>query len=177
MKLGRLIPLAIAALALALVSYALLRGKVDAPDSMIGRAPETLSLAQLTPSGPGQATPFSAKGPIIVNFWASWCTPCRAEHPYVEQLAKSAGVPVIGIAYRDEPGKAAGYLSELGNPYAEIRLDPEGQAGFTYGIKGVPETYLIGHDGKIIARISGPLTADTAQKVAALARNAKTATN
>jgi cytochrome c biogenesis protein CcmG, thiol:disulfide interchange protein DsbE len=168
MKIGRMIPLAIAILALALVSYALLRGKVDAPDSMIGRTPETLSLAHLTPNGPAKATPFEPKGPVIVNFWASWCTPCRAEHPLVQQLAKESGLPIVGIAYRDEPAKAAGYLSEMGNPYADIRLD---------GIKGVPETYLIGPDGTIISRISGPLTAESAQKIAALARDARTATN
>lgn len=161
MKIGRFIPLIIAAAALGLGAFALLRGKPEQADAMIGQIPAPISLAILTGDTPAAAAALAVKGPAIVNFWASWCTPCRAEHPFVTDLAQKAGIPFVGVAYRDTPAAAAAYLKELGNPYKEIRLDPEGQAGFNFGIKGVPETFVIGRDGAILARISGPLTPDS----------------
>jgi cytochrome c biogenesis protein CcmG/thiol:disulfide interchange protein DsbE len=164
MKGGRILPLAIAGAFVALVGYALLRGKPETPDAMIGRQPAAVSLAHLVDGSAQPASEFAPKGPVVVNFWASWCAPCKVEHPIVDALAKSAGAPVIGIAYRDAPQNAAAYLKELGNPYAEIRLDPEGQGGFSFGLKGVPETFVIGADGKILARVSGALTPENVEK-------------
>ncbi len=164
MKIGRILPLAVAAAAVALGGYALLRGKQDGADAMVGQIPAPVDLSILSGEGVQPASQFAPKGPVVVNFWASWCTPCKIEQPVVEDLARTGGAPVLGVAYRDAPEDAAAYLKEAGNPYAEVRLDPDGKGGSNFGIKGVPETFVIGPDGKILVRINGALTPEIVQK-------------
>lgn len=167
MKIGRIAPLIVAAAAIGLGGYALLRGKPEDTDAMIGRAPAPVALSILTENGVQPPADFAPRGPVIVNFWASWCAPCKVEQPIVNELAKSGGAPVLGVAYRDAPDAAAAYLKTEGNPYAEVRLDPDGQGGSSFGIKGVPETFVIGADGKVLARVSGALTPENVQKTIA----------
>ncbi|WP_170437903.1 DsbE family thiol:disulfide interchange protein [Ruegeria arenilitoris] len=93
----------------------------------------------------------------LVNYWASWCAPCRAEHPNLEKLAQE-GIPVYGINYKDKLANADAFLSELGDPYAAIGRDENGRMGLDWGVYGVPETYVIGGDGTIILRFAGPIT-------------------
>lgn len=93
----------------------------------------------------------------LVNFWASWCGPCRVEHPNLEALAKE-GLPVYGVNYKDQPGNAATFLQELGDPYAGIGRDEQGRMALDWGVYGVPETYVIDGNGKIILRFAGPVT-------------------
>jgi cytochrome c biogenesis protein CcmG, thiol:disulfide interchange protein DsbE len=109
------------------------------------------------------AADLLAPGVKLVNFWASWCAPCRAEHPVLEELA-AEGLTVIGINYKDEPDKALGFLEELGDPYARIGADPSGRTGLDWGIYGVPETFVVGPDGTILLRHPGPLTRDLVEK-------------
>ncbi|WP_120501683.1 DsbE family thiol:disulfide interchange protein [Roseovarius sp. EL26] len=92
----------------------------------------------------------------LVNYWASWCAPCRAEHPQLELLADE-GVPIYGINYKDDAVKAAGFLAELGNPYVRIGSD-NGRMALNWGVYGVPETYVIDGDGTILLRFAGPIT-------------------
>lgn len=92
----------------------------------------------------------------LVNYWASWCAPCRAEHPQLETLADE-GVPIYGINYKDKPAQAAGFLEELGNPYAKLGTD-DGHMALNWGVYGVPETYVIDGDGTILLRFAGPIT-------------------
>jgi cytochrome c biogenesis protein CcmG, thiol:disulfide interchange protein DsbE len=107
--------------------------------------------------------------PIILNFYASWCPPCRIEHPQLMQLAKDRRFVLLGAAYRDEPTKTAAYLSELGNPFAQTAIDRQGGVGVQYGLAGVPETYVIGANGKILLRHQGEVTAKVAGEIAKLA--------
>ncbi|MCC0079936.1 MAG: DsbE family thiol:disulfide interchange protein [Rhodobacter sp.] len=93
----------------------------------------------------------------LVNFWASWCPPCRAEHPLVTDLAES-GVTILGVNYRDTPERADDYLAELGNPYAAIGADPRARMGLDWGVVGLPETFVVDGDGNIVMRFAGPLT-------------------
>ena len=93
----------------------------------------------------------------LVNFWASWCPPCRAEAPVVEALAHE-GITVLGVNYRDEPDRAMDFLDELGNPYAAIGADPRARMGLDWGVVGLPETFVVDGEGNILMRHAGPLT-------------------
>lgn len=101
------------------------------------------------------------EGPVLVNFWASWCAPCRIEHPLLMDL-KAQGVRIIGVAYRDKPADAARFIARLGDPYHATALDPDGQTGVDWAITGVPESYIVGADGRILAHWAGPITPDGA---------------
>jgi cytochrome c biogenesis protein CcmG/thiol:disulfide interchange protein DsbE len=94
----------------------------------------------------------------VLNFFASWCTPCRAEHPLLTALAQQ-GALVVGVDYKDTPDKARAMLAQLGDPYAAVGQDRTGRTGLDYGITGVPETFVIGADGAILAAYRGPLDA------------------
>lgn len=93
----------------------------------------------------------------LVNFWASWCAPCRVEHPNLTQLADE-GITILGVNYKDDPEKALGFLAELGNPYAASGADPQGRMALDWGLYGVPETYVIDGKGNIVLRFAGPVT-------------------
>lgn len=96
-------------------------------------------------------------GVKLVNFWASWCAPCRVEHPQLNTLA-GEGVPIYGINYKDEAAKAQGFLDELGNPYVAVVQDGGGRTGLDWGLYGVPETFVIDGDGVVVKRFAGPIT-------------------
>lgn len=96
----------------------------------------------------------SAK-PLIVNFFASWCAPCRAENAALLQLSQSDKIKLIGIAYRDDPIKTQDFLDNLGNPFSQIGIDRQGEIGSKFGLSGVPETYIIGANGIILYKHKG----------------------
>ncbi len=93
----------------------------------------------------------------LVNFWASWCAPCRAEHPNLEKLSQE-GIPIYGINYKDTQENAGSFLADLGDPYRAIGRDENGRTGLDWGVYGVPETYVIDGEGTIILRFAGPIT-------------------
>jgi cytochrome c biogenesis protein CcmG, thiol:disulfide interchange protein DsbE len=136
----------------------------ELPSALIGRpAP---SLAALEPLG---ARPLPSddvlRGPGVklVNFWASWCGPCRAEHPILMELGEGE-MPVIGVNYKDAPDNAAAFLDELGDPFGAIGADQSGRTAIDWGIYGVPETFVIGPDGTVLLRHPGPLTREVIEK-------------
>jgi cytochrome c biogenesis protein CcmG/thiol:disulfide interchange protein DsbE len=98
-----------------------------------------------------------APGVKLVNFWASWCGPCRVEHPTLVQLG-AEGVTIHGVNYKDEPQNALRFLAELGNSYAAIGADTTGRTGLLWGLYGVPETFVIDGEGRIVLRFAGPVT-------------------
>ena len=93
----------------------------------------------------------------LVNYWASWCAPCRVEHPNLEALA-AEGIPIYGINYKDKAATALRFLEELGDPYTAIGADENGRMALDWGVYGVPETYVIDGDGTILLRFAGPVT-------------------
>lgn len=93
----------------------------------------------------------------IVNFWASWCVPCRVEHPNLTALA-AEGVPIYGVNYKDLDRDALGFLEDLGDPYVAVGSDPDGDNSLDWGVYGVPETFLIDGDGTILLRMAAPVT-------------------
>ncbi len=136
----------------------------ELPSALIGDpAP---ALAAVTPLG-GAPLPTDASlrdGEVtLVNFWASWCGPCRAEHPFLSRLAEQ-GVTVVGINYKDNPEQAQAFLDDLGDPYAAIGVDASGRTGLDWGIYGVPETFVVDGDGRILMRQPGPLTPDVIER-------------
>ena len=95
-------------------------------------------------------------GLIILNFWASWCPPCRAEHPTMTALAE-AGNPLFGVNYRDQPAQALSFLSDMGNPYDRIGTDPEARNGREWGVVAMPETFFINDEGVVVLHFRGPI--------------------
>lgn len=103
-------------------------------------------------------------GPYMLNVWASWCVPCRVEHPQLMQLS-AAGVTVHGLVWRDAEVDARAFLQELGDPFSHVGVDPDGRIGERLGVSGAPETYIIDADGVVAAHIKGPLTPDVMARV------------
>src|SRR6056297_4300517 len=93
----------------------------------------------------------------LVNYWASWCAPCRVEHPHLETLADQ-GVTIYGVNYKDKPDNALKFLTELGDPYTALGADANGRMALDWGLYGVPETYVIDGKGQIVLRFAGPIT-------------------
>jgi cytochrome c biogenesis protein CcmG/thiol:disulfide interchange protein DsbE len=94
----------------------------------------------------------------MLNVWASWCAPCREEHPLVVDLSKRNPVPVYGLNYKDQDVAARNWLANLGNPYRATLVDTDGRVGIDYGVYGVPETFVIDREGIIRFKHTGPLT-------------------
>jgi cytochrome c biogenesis protein CcmG/thiol:disulfide interchange protein DsbE len=92
----------------------------------------------------------------LVNVFASWCVPCRVEHPVLMKLAES-GVPIYGINYKDPADQAQAWLAELGNPFQKIGADRNGRVGIEWGVYGVPETFVVDAEGRIRHKHVGPL--------------------
>lgn len=149
------------ALAALFAGYALKRDPHVQPHAMVGKPMPALALPELDSGRPAPIR-GSAEEPILVNFFASWCAPCEVEHPQLMAL-KAQGVKVVGVAYKDAPANTQAFLTRLGDPFAERLVDRDGRAGLEFGVTGVPETYLIGSDGVIIAKHTGPLTPDAAE--------------
>lgn len=93
----------------------------------------------------------------IVNFWASWCAPCRVEHPNLTALA-AEGVPIYGVNYKDFDPNARAFLDELGDPYVAVGADPQGFYAIDWGVYGVPETFVVDGEGTIVFRLANPIT-------------------
>jgi cytochrome c biogenesis protein CcmG/thiol:disulfide interchange protein DsbE len=109
----------------------------------------------------------------IVNVWASWCAPCRQEHPLLMDLAKDPSVRVVGVNYKDNPENARRFLGQLGNPFAVVGVDPSGRAAIDWGVYGVPETFVVGPDGTVRHKHIGPLTPDSLPGFQAALRSAR----
>jgi len=127
------------------------------PSTMEGRSAPPMELAQLGAEPPFTSATLNQPGVKLVNYWASWCAPCRVEHPTLEMLA-GEGVLIYGINYKDDPEKALGFLQELGNPYTALGADATGRTALDWGVYGVPETFVIDGDGTVILRFAGPVT-------------------
>lgn len=160
-----LLPVAAAAALFLVFWFGLNRERpTDLPSELVGKPAPQFALPPLFEGEPGFSTEDLAGGGVkLVNVWASWCVPCRAEHPVITRLAES-GIPVFAINYKDEPADAKAFLAELGNPYALIGADTRGRVFIEWGAFGVPETFVIDGAGRIVYRFPGPLTQADVEK-------------
>jgi cytochrome c biogenesis protein CcmG/thiol:disulfide interchange protein DsbE len=101
----------------------------------------------------------------IVNIWASWCVPCRTEHHLLMKLSKNQSVKLIGLNYRDNQINAKNFINEFGNPYSQILIDSDGTLSVEFGAYGVPETFIIGRDKKIIRKFVGPINQEIVEMI------------
>jgi len=159
---------ALAALGVLFAGYALNRNPQVQPHAMVGKPVPQLVLPELG-TGASIAIRETVQGPTLVNFYASWCVPCELEHPQLMAL-KAQGVRLVGVSYKDAPENSQAFLTRLGDPFAVKLIDRAGLAGVEFGTTGVPESYLIGADGVIVAKHSGPLTPDSAEALLAQVR-------
>ncbi len=167
-RLLALAPLAALVLAIALFAgWSLRRDPKVVPMALVGKAVPDLALAPLA-GGARAKLRDEIHGPTLINFYASWCAPCAQEAPALMAL-KAEGVRIIGVAYKDDPGAAAGFLARLGNPYATTLTDRDGRAGIEFGLTGVPETYAVDAKGVIRDKVALPITPADAEALLAAA--------
>ncbi|MGE5338069.1 MAG: DsbE family thiol:disulfide interchange protein [Gemmatimonadota bacterium] len=159
-----LIPLA----AFVVLAVFLLRGlwlnPREVPSPLIGKPAPVFERPRL--AAPDQV--FASKEMLgqvwIFNVWASWCVPCRQEHPLWNELAAQKIVPIVGMNYKDSAQTATKWLADLGNPYTTIVVDQDGRLGIDFGVYGVPETFIIDKQGVIRYKNIGPVTSESLEK-------------
>jgi cytochrome c biogenesis protein CcmG, thiol:disulfide interchange protein DsbE len=141
------------------------------PSALIGReapATELPAVAGLERNGqpvPG-ITPADFKDAVtVLNVWASWCVPCRDEAPLLIKLAGDKRIRLVGINYKDQADNARRFLGRFGNPFAASGADASGRAAIEWGVYGVPETFIVGRDGRIAYKLVGPLTPENLEQV------------
>jgi cytochrome c biogenesis protein CcmG/thiol:disulfide interchange protein DsbE len=129
------------------------------PSALIGKPAPATALPPLQGLNlPGLDPALFKGGVTLVNIFASWCGPCRDEHPELLELAKRNDIRLIGFNYKDKDENARRFLGSLGNPYMAVGVDPSGRAGVEWGVYGVPETFVIAPDGTIAYKHVGPIT-------------------
>jgi cytochrome c biogenesis protein CcmG/thiol:disulfide interchange protein DsbE len=158
------IPLALFVALAIFLAVGLTRDPREVPSPFIGRAApafklERLHEPQLT------FTPEEMRGKVwLLNVWASWCVSCRQEHPILVDLARSKGVPIVGLDYKDERAEGLRWLERFGNPYSLSAFDGDGRVGIDYGVYGVPETFVIDKQGVIRYKQIGPVTPEALER-------------
>jgi cytochrome c biogenesis protein CcmG/thiol:disulfide interchange protein DsbE len=143
----------------------------ELPSALLGKPVPTFELPPvegLTRDGapvPGFSSAELTGGVTLVNVFASWCVPCRDEHPILVELAKDTRFRLLGLNYKDSAENAGRFLGALGNPYAAVGADTRGRVGIDWGVYGVPETFVVAADGTIAYKHVGPLNPQSVQAV------------
>jgi len=156
-----LLPLFIFAALCVLFFLQLISGKNNSivPSALIGKPIPTFTLPPLEGTLlPGFSNETASQAKLtLINVWASWCGPCRLEHPFVKLLSEDPRLTVFGLNYKDKPDTALQFLGELGNPYDAIGVDENGRVGIDFGVYGVPETFVVDDKGIIRYKFIGPI--------------------
>ncbi len=175
-----LAPLAFFGLLAMLFVFRLFAGDASlVPSALIGKPAPAMALPALEGlvrdgvQVPGIVPGQLRQGRVsVINVFASWCVPCRAEHPFLVEISlsdavRSGRVQVVGLNYKDDPENARRFLGALGNPFSAVGTDRSGRSAIEWGVYGVPETFLVGKDGTILKKHIGQLTADSARALMA----------
>jgi cytochrome c biogenesis protein CcmG/thiol:disulfide interchange protein DsbE len=141
----------LAALAALFAGYALHHDPRVIPMALVGKPMPDVTLPDLATGATVRLRDATREGPVLVNFFASWCGPCQVEHPALMAM-RARHVKIIGIAYKDAPPNTQAFLAKLGDPFLQTLVDRDGRAGIEFGVSGVPETYLISQEGKVLAK-------------------------
>ena len=141
----------LAALALLFAGYGLHHDPKVIPEALVGKPMPDVTLPTLDSGAMVRIKDATRDGPVLVNFFASWCAPCQVEHPVLMAMG-ARHIRIIGIAYKDDPANTQAFLSRLGDPFVERLVDRDGRAGIEFGVSGVPETDLISQEGKVLAK-------------------------
>ncbi|MBJ6988498.1 DsbE family thiol:disulfide interchange protein [Devosia sp. MC521] len=159
------LPLALLAALVAIFATSMDRDTDLIRSVLIDKPAPDFTMAALEGSGvPGFSTE-TLKGEVtLVNVFASWCIPCRDEHPLLEQISDVTGIRIFGINQADVPDNALAFLTELGNPYAAIGVDANRRVSIDWGVYGVPETFLVDAEGTIVFKHTGPLSVEAISK-------------
>ena len=167
-----LLPLAVFLALAALFFYRLGQGDPSRlPSALIGRpVPDTPlpPLADLVRDGkpvPGIAIADFSGVVTLVNVWASWCVPCHDEAPLLLKMSEDKRFRIVGINYKDQPDNARRFIGRHGNPFAAVGVDVNGRASIDWGVYGVPETFVVGRDGRIAYKLVGPITAGNLEAI------------
>lgn len=161
------IPVVIFLSVVGIAGYFLLSGENPQvlPSTLIDQPIPATDLALLDDPSRLTATSLAIGKITLVNFFASWCLPCRAEHPQLMSLSKQKDLSLTGIAWKDKPEDARSFLQDLGNPFGRVALDISGRTGIDWGVYGVPETFIIDAMGKIRYRHVGPIMAQDMDRI------------
>ena len=159
-----LLPLAVFAAIVAFLAVGLGLNPREVPSPLIGKPAPAFALPRL--DDPSQkVSREDLLGQVwMLNVWASWCAPCREEHPLVIDIARRKLLPVYGLNYKDAGPAARSWLASLGNPYRATLVDADGRVGIDYGVYGVPETFIIDAKGVVRLKHTGPLTPDVVRQ-------------
>jgi cytochrome c biogenesis protein CcmG/thiol:disulfide interchange protein DsbE len=160
--IGRIVPIILFVLlgVLLAVGLKIADHKTEIPSPLIGKKIPEFSLPALGQDDVTITHEDLIGQPFLINVWASWCPTCRTEHPFVEQLAASGLLRVIGLNYRDEEEDALAWLEYFGNPYALNMADVSGRTAIDFGVYAAPESFLVDADGYILFKQVGMLTPD-----------------
>jgi cytochrome c biogenesis protein CcmG, thiol:disulfide interchange protein DsbE len=152
-----LLPVLLFAAVALFFAFGLTRDPSKLPSTLIDRPLPPFDLAGLTPGGPGLTTADLKGEPALLNVFASWCLPCRVEHPVLMELA-GQGVPIYGLDWKEPAADGAKWIAEYGNPYRRIGSDATGRAGIDLGVTGVPETFVVDAGGRVRYKHIGPIS-------------------
>lgn len=160
MRASYLVPLMVFLALATLLGVGLTLNPKDLPSTMIGKPAPDFKLNLLhTPESVFSPSDYLGQR-WILNVWASWCVACRYEHPLLNEIANRTNIPLVGLNYKDDPQEARAWLAQRGNPYAKSPMDTAGDAGIDWGVYGVPETFVIDEQGRVIYKHTGPITAE-----------------
>ncbi|HRK19495.1 MAG TPA: DsbE family thiol:disulfide interchange protein [Hyphomicrobiaceae bacterium] len=166
---GRVAPVAIFAVLAVVFLYALFTGDpTKLPSALIGKQAPAIAfpaVEELRHDGkpvPGiEPSDLTTGKPVVVNFWASWCAPCVAEHPLLVALKEKYGATILGVNYKDQAANARRFLGRYGNPYTAVGADLTGRNAIEWGVYGMPETFVLDGAGRIVYKHVGQITPET----------------
>ena len=153
-----LVPLAVFVVLGLFLWNGLHRNPGDLPSPLVGRQAPAFKLPSLEDPNYVVDSAELRGRPYVLNVWATWCVGCRHEHPVLMQIAQRRQIPIIGLAWKDDPQAAREWLVRLGNPYAVVADDRDGRVAIDWGVYGAPETYLVAADGRVLYKHIAPLT-------------------